>query len=169
MRPCRCLQFFLMVIILAVVIIIILKVAGVGALRNVPVPLPSFQARPHSGWRARSPAGAHSCSVARLSVCHCLGCCLAGVARGGWQDGRARLCGAASAAGGLSCDLQRPARRVHGQQAAPAVHPLSCTARPSLHAGCAGSRAAACARARASENAQAHARGCSRDRNGGTA
>lgn len=38
----RCLQFFLMVIILAVVIIIILKAAGVGALRNVPVPLPSF-------------------------------------------------------------------------------------------------------------------------------
>ena len=31
-----------MVIILAVVIIIILKAAGVGALRNVPLPLPSF-------------------------------------------------------------------------------------------------------------------------------
>ncbi|KAK9830607.1 hypothetical protein WJX81_004669 [Elliptochloris bilobata] len=39
----RCLQFFLMVIVLAVVIIIILKVAGVGALKNVPVPLPTFQ------------------------------------------------------------------------------------------------------------------------------
>jgi len=51
-RPCRCLQFFLMVIILAVVIIIILKAAGVGALRNVFVPLPSFQARAH-GYRVR--------------------------------------------------------------------------------------------------------------------
>lgn len=44
LRSCRCLQFFLMVIILAVVIIIILKVAGVGALKNAPLPLPSFKA-----------------------------------------------------------------------------------------------------------------------------
>ena len=41
----RCLQFFLMVIILAVVIIIILKVAGVGALKNAPLPLPTFKVR----------------------------------------------------------------------------------------------------------------------------
>ena len=34
-----------MVIILAVVIIIILKVAGVGALKNAPLPLPTFKAR----------------------------------------------------------------------------------------------------------------------------
>ena len=60
-----------MVIILAVVIIIILKVAGVGALKNAPLPLPSFTARPRPAYQ--SGPSMHDVPVMTPLVTHHLG------------------------------------------------------------------------------------------------